>query len=112
MELEKLKKLLGIPEDDIEKDIPLQFLMDDVTETICNYCNISALPQGLTNTAYRMAIDLFRGEAPGEGTGPMKVSSIKEGDTTTGFSDASSAWAGGVLKDYTVQLNRYRRLPK
>ena len=60
MELGKLKALLGIPEDDTSQDISLQFILDDVRETITNYCNVNELPSGLINTAYRMAVDLYR----------------------------------------------------
>lgn len=110
MELEKLKSLLGIPADDKSQDIPLQFVLDDVQETILNYCNLKVMPQGLVNTAYRMATDLYRGEHPGEGNTPMVVSSISEGDTSTSFKSASDALKGGALKNYQIQLNRYRKL--
>ena len=92
MELGKIKALLGIPEADTSQDILLQFAMDDVRETILNYCNLDELPEGLTCTAYRMVI------------------SISEGDTSTSFTSAGDALAGGGLKDYQGQLNRYRRV--
>ena len=110
MELGKLKKLLGIPENDTSQDVPLQFVLDDVQETILNYCNIETLPSGLVNTAYRMAIDLYRYEKPGEADSPIRVASISEGDTSTSFANAAEALEGGVLKDYKAQLNRYRKL--
>lgn len=112
MELNKLKSLLGIPRKDKSEDTLIQFAIDDVVETICNYCNIKSLPSGLINTAYRMAVDLYRCESLGEASSPMQVSSIKEGDTATSFISASDALKGGVLKNYRAQLNRYRRLPK
>ena len=40
MELGKIKALLGIPEADTSQDIPLQFAMDDVRETIQKNCNM------------------------------------------------------------------------
>lgn len=110
MELETLKALLGIPSDDTTQDIPLQFVMDDVRETILNYCNLDELPDGLINTAYRMALDLYRHERPGEEEAPLTVVSISEGDTSTSFTSAAGALTGGVLKDYQGQLNRYRKL--
>lgn len=67
MDLMKLKALLGIPEGDTTQNIALQFLMEDVDETIRNYCNLKAVPAGLTSTSYRMAIDLYRYERPGMG---------------------------------------------
>ncbi len=109
MEIGKLKSLLGIAMGDTSRDIPLQFVLDDVRETILNYCNLKDMPQGLVNTAYRMAIDLYRYEQPGEGSAPTAVSSISEGDTSTSFINAANALQGGVLKDYKAQLNRYRK---
>ena len=44
MDLMKLKALLGIPEGDTTQNIALQFLMEDVDETIRNYCNLKAVP--------------------------------------------------------------------
>lgn len=110
MELEKVKKLLGIPDSDASRDSILEFIMDDVRETILNYCNIEELPAGLTNTAYRMAIDLYRYEKPGETDSPLRVSSITEGDTSTSFTKVSEEIEGGILKGYKGQLNRYRKL--
>lgn len=110
MEMENLKEMLGLSKDDKSMDLSLQFVMDDVQETILNYCNLDEMPKGLANTAYRMAIDLFRGECPGTKNAPVTVSSISEGDTSTSFISAADALAGGILKDYAGQLNRYRKL--
>lgn len=111
LNLDKLKKLLGIT--DAAQEIALQFILDDVTETILNYCNLNELPQGLENTAYRMAIDVYRAEGIGANEAPTgNVSSIKEGDTTVSFKQVVSEnyYTTSVLKNYTVQLNRYRRM--
>lgn len=110
MDLEKLKSLLGIPAEDTSCDIPLQFVMDDVEETILNYCHLDELPAGLKNTACRMAIDLYRHDRPGEGSAPVAVSSISEGDTSTSFTSAADALQGGILKNYRAQLNGCRKL--
>lgn len=112
MELAKLKALLGIAADDTSQDASLQFILDDVSETIRNYCNLDELPSGLEHTAYRMAIDLYRNEAIGEADAPVgSVSSIKEGDTQTDFNKTATAgYAETLLKNYHAQLNRYRRL--
>lgn len=56
MELAKLKDLLGIRQDEYERNASLQFIMDDVEETVKNYCNLDEVPKGLTNTCYRMAM--------------------------------------------------------
>lgn len=110
LELGKLKGLLGIPEEDASQDIPLQFILDDVEETVKNYCSLDDVPEGLINTAYRMAVDLYRYDRPGGEEAPVMVASISEGDTSTGFVNAAEALSGGILKDYQGQLNRYRRL--
>lgn len=110
MELGKLKALLGVPEADTSQDVSLQFILDDVRETIINYCNINELPSGLINTAYRMAVDLYRHSRPGDAEGPVIVSSITEGNTSTSFASAADAIQGGILEDYKGQLNRHRKL--
>ena len=79
MDLMKLKALLGIPEGDTTQNIALQFLMEDVDETIRNYCNLKAVPAGLTSTSYRMAIDLYRYERPGDGEAPAGFIHIGRG---------------------------------
>lgn len=109
MELVRLKKLLGIQETDNSQDDLLQFVIDDVEETIKNYCNLDQIPEGLTSTAYRMAMDLYRYDQPGESGVPMVVASISEGDTSTSFTGMAEVLAGGILKDYQGQLNRYRK---
>ncbi len=111
LSLEKFKQLLGIT--DAAQDTALQFILDDVTETILNYCHLPELPEGLENTAYRMAMDIYRAEGIGASDVPAgNVTSIKEGDTTVAFRQAASEsfYASSVLKNYAAQLNRYRRL--
>lgn len=110
MEIGRLKELLGLSGEDTSRDTSLQFILDDVQETILNYCNLEEIPSGLINTAYRMAIDLYRYDAPGEAAAPMRVSSISEGDTSTSFGRVSDELEGGILRDYKSQLNRYRKL--
>ena len=110
MVLVELRGVLGIAEGVTTQNVALQFLMEDVDETIRNYCNLKAVPAGLTSTSYRMAIDLYRYERPGDGEAPARVSSISEGDTSTSFTSAADALSGGILKDYQGQLNRYRKL--
>ena len=89
LSLDKFKQLLGII--DAAQETALQFILDDVTETILNYCNLNELPQGLENTAYRMAIDIYRAEGIGTSEAPAgEVASIKEGDTTVAFKQAAS----------------------
>ena len=108
MDVEKLKKLLGITGTD--QDPLLDFIIEDVTETIQNYCNIKTIPSGLTNTAYRMAMDLYRGENFGS-TSPDNglVASQSAGDTSVSFR-VNPDYSQSLLKDYREQLNRYRKI--
>lgn len=109
MELNKLKQYLGIQGN--EKDKILQFIMLDVTEMIKNYCNISEVPEGLLNTSYRMAVDLYRNENIGNEEDARLVSSIKEGDVSVSFSEAAASdFQETVLKNYEPSLKRYRKV--
>ena len=111
MELSKLKTLLGIKADDTSKDAILEFIINNVTEVILNYCNINELPQGLINTAYRMCLDLYRNENLGNEESSLgSISSITEGDTSTSFRSGVTEFKDSLLKDHKRQLNRYRRL--
>ncbi|VUZ28529.1 Uncharacterised protein [Acetobacterium wieringae] len=109
MDVEKLKKLLGITGTD--QDPILEFIIEDVTETVKNYCNISSIPQGLLNTAYRMAMDLYRNENIGDSSISIgQVSSITEGDTSTSFKSSTAEFKDHIMKNYRAQLNKYRKL--
>jgi hypothetical protein len=111
IELMKFKKLLGLEASDASKDLPLQFALDDTQDIILNYCNLSELPKALETTAYRMAIDLYRNEAPGEESTPLGVvSSISVGDTSTSFKSTTTEFKDHLLKDYKSQLKRFRKV--
>jgi hypothetical protein len=108
---DKLKNLLGIAATDTSQDVSLSFILDDIAETILNYCNLTELPSGLEHTAYRMAIDLYRNDGVGEADGPAVISSITEGDTTVQFrKSVDENFKDTLLKNYIPQLNRYRRV--
>ena len=110
MELAKLKALLGI--EDGSKDVILEFVIVDVEETIKNYCHVDTVPDGLVNTGYRMAMDLYRNENIGSETGATgSVSSISAGDTSTSFRQyVDDNFKDTVLKNYKSSLNRYRKV--
>ena len=59
MEVERLKKLLGISKEDYSKEMILEFILEDVEEIVKNYCNVSVIPEGLNSTVLRMAIDIY-----------------------------------------------------
>lgn len=110
MELAKLKALLGIEDD--SKDVILEFVIEDVEEIIKNYCHVEEMPDGLVNTGYRMAMDLYRNENIGSETAAVgTVSSISEGDTSTSFQQyVDNNFKDTVLKNYKSSLNRYRKV--
>ena len=127
MELEKLKILLGLSEpatdnkDDEEDtevndkknaDIILEFIINNVEEIIKNYCHVEEVPEGLLNTAYRMAIDIYRNEnvgSPESASG--SVASINEGDTSISFRQyVDDNFKDTLLKNSKKSLNRYRKL--
>lgn len=112
MELNDLKKYLGIKIEDTAKDTTLKCIISDVEEIITNYCNIEEIPTGLLNTSYRMAVDLYRNENLGhEETALGSVSSISVGDTSTSFKQSvDDNFKDSILKNYKHQLNRYRKL--
>lgn len=111
LELAKFKKLLGMEVNDTSKDTPLQFALEDAHDVILNYCNIKELPKPLETTAYRMAIDLYRCDAPGEEDIPLgTVSSISTGDTSTSFKSPVPEFKDHLLKDYKAVLKRFRRV--
>ncbi len=109
--IEKLKKILGIPLDNDSKDFLLEFTLEDVEQIIKDYCNIKEIPKELNNTVLRMAVDLYRNENLGEEDTPLgSISSIGEGDTSVSYRSANAEFKDSLIKDYKVQLNRYRKL--
>ena len=105
MELAKLKLLLGITDD--SKDALLQFCLDNTIESILNYCNLTALPTGLENTAYRMAMELYRNENFGSQAATGKIASKSAGDVSVSYRDDGN-YLQSILKDHRSQLNRWR----
>ncbi|WP_346930276.1 phage head-tail connector protein [Clostridium sp.] len=80
-QLEKLKKLLGISLDDDSKDFSLEFISENVQETVKNYCNITEIPKELETFIQAKVVSIFRYES-NEYKG---VKSISEGDTKIDF---------------------------
>ena len=110
LEVSTFRAILGITTTD--KDDVLQFVLDDVEETILNYCHLATLPKGLVKTAYRMAMDLYRAEGFGQEAIESGVSSISEGGATVSFksSNYDTSFTISLLKNYERQLMEYRRL--
>lgn len=111
VEVKKLKSLLGIDVNDETKDALIMFTLEDVYETIQNYCNTPGVAEGLYNTMFRMAIDLYKHENLGsEEMALGSISSISEGDTSIHYRSAETEFKDSILKTYKAQLNRYRKL--
>lgn len=109
--LEKLKKLLGIPLEDNSKDFLLEFALEDVEEIIKDYCHIKGIPEALNNTVLKMSMDLYRNENLGEeGNSLGSISSITEGDTSVSYRSSVAEFKDSLIKDYKAQLNKYRKL--
>lgn len=109
-QVKKLKILLGIADSD--KDVLIGFSLKSAEEVIKNYCHIEEIPEGLSATILRIAMDIYRNEQPGSSSVPMAVQSITEGDSSTSFGTAQESviYAETLLKNYKKQLNRYRRV--
>ncbi|ENZ9563956.1 phage head-tail connector protein [Clostridioides difficile] len=111
MEVERLKKLLGFSREDDSKDTILEFILEDVEEMVKNYCNVPTIPEQLNSTILRMAIDMYKNESLGsEDIALGSISSISEGDTSVSYRSSASEFKESLLKDYKVQLNRYRKI--
>lgn len=111
MEVERLKKLLGISKEDYSKEMILEFILEDVEEIVKNYCNVSVIPEGLNSTVLRMAIDMYKNEnLESEDIALGSISSISEGDTSVSYRSSASEFKESLLKDYKSQLNRYRKI--
>ena len=108
--LERLKKLLGIADE--SKDEILQFTINNVTDMVLNYCNITEVPEKLENIILSMCVDKYRAESLGSETSQGTVKSISEGDVSVSYGSASVSDNPGMefLKGYKSQLDRFRRL--
>ncbi|BDR66978.1 phage protein [Clostridium tetani] len=109
--LEKSKRLLGIPLEDNSKDFLLEFALEDVEQIVKNYCHIKEVPEELNTTVLKMAIDMYRNENLGEeGNSLGSISSITEGDTSVSYRSSVAEFKDSIIKDYKAQLNKYRKL--
>ncbi|MBB6218664.1 hypothetical protein HNQ80_004838 [Anaerosolibacter carboniphilus] len=110
-QLEKLRKLLGINND--EKDFILEFSLERIADLIKDYCHIDEVPAGLNSVMLNMAVDMYRSENLGAEDTPLgPITSIAEGNVSTSFANIKTSMTEGekFLKNYTKQLNRYRKL--
>jgi len=106
------------------KDNTLDALIDsyirEIGRRIRHYCNISEIPEGLTDVWASMVIDALKieqsnVEAIEAATGGAM--NIKVGDTQTspsnssaGVTDTSKSVIDSIVLNYAVDLHRYRKL--
>lgn len=130
-----VKVKLGV---DTPSEPLLKTTVNEIEQTILNYCNINEIPKELTYTFANMVVDLFRYEdefikattvsvegeeeeaEPDVNTG--NINSIRVGDTTITFGSGSDtsiynknlrshqANLDTVVLDYESQLKKFRRL--
>lgn len=117
--LSKVKALLGIT--GTEKDDLIMFVIETVEDLVLSYINQDTLPAPLEKPLIVMCVSYYK--AAGLGTtqaavGP--VASVKRGDVTTSFSNASGASGsastfnlgaeGDDFFGWRTVLNEYRKL--
>ncbi len=109
-DVRKVKTLLGLGSGISEKDVFVEFALETARENILNYCHIEKIPEGLAATVIRMAADIYRDSQYGSEDMPAQVSSVKVGDTSTSFGNASAEYTQDLFKKYGAVLNRYRKV--
>lgn len=89
--------------------------IEEVGQSIMNYCNREDIPSGLRYVHANMVVDLIKAEKrkvdPDAQTG---VKSIKEGDVSVEFGavnvESRERATEKLLYDYSKQLNSFRKL--
>ncbi len=119
-QLKRVKQLLGMPEEDTNKDDLLLFLIEKAEDMVKNYCRIREIPEELKNIIASMAQELYRIERPGEEEAMGAVKTFSQGDMSVSFESSSSGEYpsatllrsyGGLtfLRNYTAQLDAFRK---
>ena len=109
--LTKLRQLLGLKEG--EKDFILQFIIDKVSDMVCNYCNIEKIPKRLEDIVLNMCVDMYRAESLGQETPQGSIKGITEGDVSVSFGSLTSSTEDSgmrFLRNYIAQLQKFRKL--
>lgn len=113
MEIErtKLKLLLGIKDND--KDEIMDFVIQKTRDMICNYCRVHTVPIGLVNVFLDLCVEVYRAGNLGQETAEGTLKSVTEGNVSVTMASPYSVndnQAMGFLRNYTEQLNRYRKV--
>jgi hypothetical protein len=104
--LKSIKIFLDIPLDDSSRDEKLLLLIDNVTHSILNYCNISKLPSELEHTLVNMVVAIFRDLYMND----HKIVSASDGDSSVSYSYSDRIT--GLIFDYREELNRFKQFYK
>ena len=110
--LERVANLL--PEIPLET---LEFACDLTWQSICNYCNIDSVPEGLLFVAVMLTKNLVQSASLSENELQPAVKGVSRGDTSFTFASTAEqmtqiASANTFLLDYHAQLNAYRKMRK
>lgn len=108
--VKRLSALLGLKEPDEAASAHVEFVLENATDTVKNYCHINEIPEGLETTVLRMAMDIYRNEQLGNDDVPRSVSSVQIGDTNTSFKESTTVFLDSIMKNYKAVLNRYRKV--
>ena len=105
--LTELKMLLGIASSDETQDVFLELLLQQTGTKVLNETRQDALPAMLEPILVEIAADAYR-LSRGEAIGAL--SSMSDNGQSVSFtSDSVVRSISAVLKDYTGQLDRYRK---
>lgn len=104
------RKLSDLPSDD---DLKLD--IEEVAQSIKNYCNREDIPDELKYVHANMVVDFINSvNRSSDPDGNTSVASIKEGDATVQFGAARIESRERAMEriafDYTSQLNKFRKL--
>lgn len=104
--LEKIKRRLKI-EDNLS-DAIIEDFIEEATQRILNYCNISELPNELEFVVIQIVQDMFK-------ENNQQVESITRGDitikyVTENYNKLTGAGGADFLNNYIGILNKFRRV--
>lgn len=103
MEVERLKKFLGISKEDYLKEMILEFILEDVEEIVKNYCNVFVIFEGLNSIVLRMVIDMYKNENLGSEDIVLGfIFFILEGDILVLYRSLVSEFKELLFKDYKL----------
>ncbi|MFJ3386322.1 MULTISPECIES: hypothetical protein [unclassified Lysinibacillus] len=99
---------------DVFTDEELLVKIEEVAQSIKTYCNRSDIPEDLKFVHANMALDLISHEIKAMNPADYAIAkSIKEGDVAVEFGSNITIGEQStvlILANYTLQLNRFRKL--